>query len=135
MAALRTTTGCWTCRIRRKKCDGVYPLCGPCHFRQLTCHGYGPKPTWVDNAENQKAEVDRIKQSVSENFRSRRAFRVSKQAGECLVVQATRVKSTRYAGHQEDKPDQNTSTRSQLQINYWRDGAVSLPLPLDLLKT
>ena len=34
----------------------------------------------MDSAENQKAEVERIKQAVNQNFRSRRAFRVSKDS-------------------------------------------------------
>lgn len=33
----------------------------------------------MDSAENQKAEIERIKQAVNQNFRSRRAFRVSKK--------------------------------------------------------
>jgi hypothetical protein len=67
---------------------------------------------------------------VSENFRSRRAFRVSNQAGKSLAVQSAKVTSTRHASHQEDEPDQNTSTIGQLPINYWRDGVVTVPLPL-----
>jgi hypothetical protein len=127
--AARTTSGCWTCRIRRKKCDDVQPLCGPCNIRQLTCHGYGPKPAWMDGAENQKAEVERIKQSVSENFRSRRAFRVTKkQAGPSRVIQATKLTSEVGSSQQEDDLDQNASNFDQLRIDDWRGTAVSLPL-------
>ncbi|KAG0645625.1 Pestheic acid cluster transcriptional regulator 3 [Hyphodiscus hymeniophilus] len=78
MSGSRSTTGCWTCRIRRKKCDDGKPSCHGCTFRQLTCHGYGPKPAWMDSAESQKAEVEKIKQAVNQNFRSRRAYRISK---------------------------------------------------------
>jgi hypothetical protein len=106
MTATRTTTGCWTCRIRRKKCDDVQPFCGPCNFHQLTCHGYGPKPAWIDGAKNQKAEVERIKQSVSENLRSRRAFRVSeKLGGQSRVVQAATVTLKRRSSHSNISAD------------------------------
>jgi hypothetical protein len=135
MTATRTTTGCWTCRIRRKKCNDVQPFCGPCNFHQLTCHGYGPKPAWIDGEKNQKAEVERIKQSVSENSRSQRAFRVSeRQAGQSRVVQAATVTLTRRPSNQTDELGQNASNSSQLRIHDWRDDTVSLPL-VDLLHT
>src|ERR1700709_1445684 len=106
MSPTRTTTGCWTCRIRRKKCDDVQPFCGPCNFRQLICHGYRPNPPWIDGAERQKAEIERIKQSVSENFRSRRALRIfDKQAALALVIRSAKDTTKRRPSHQGDELD------------------------------
>src|SRR6266536_5804513 len=80
MAAVRTNTGCWTCRIRKKKCDDIQPVCGPCTLRRITCHGYGPRPRFMDSAEDQKTEIEKIKGAVSQSVKARRAFRVSKEA-------------------------------------------------------
>ncbi|KAH8805468.1 fungal-specific transcription factor domain-containing protein [Xylogone sp. PMI_703] len=33
----RQRTGCLTCRQRRKKCDGLYPICGHCTRLNLVC--------------------------------------------------------------------------------------------------
>jgi C6 transcription factor Pro1 len=83
----------------------------------------------MDDAENQKAEVERIKQSVSDNFRSRRAFRITKkEAGPSRVVQAAKLTSEVGSSLQDDDIDQNASNFDQLRIDDWRGTAVSLPL-------
>ena len=61
---LRSKHGCWTCRIRRKKCDETSPICLTCESLCITCHGYGPKPEWMDNGEKEKAMSHDIKQIV-----------------------------------------------------------------------
>lgn len=80
MATSRSGSGCWTCRLRKKKCDDIRPVCGPCEFRNITCHGYGPKPTFLCSAEDQKAEIAKIQRAVSDSFKARRAFRVAKKS-------------------------------------------------------
>ncbi|KIW89463.1 uncharacterized protein Z519_09619 [Cladophialophora bantiana CBS 173.52] len=34
---LRTKTGCYTCRARRKKCDEAHPICGACRRLEIQC--------------------------------------------------------------------------------------------------
>lgn len=80
MGTSRSGSGCWTCRLRKKKCDDVRPICGPCEFRNITCHGFGPKPSFLCSAEDQKAEIAKIQKAVSESFKARRAFRVAKKS-------------------------------------------------------
>lgn len=51
---LRTRKGCNRCKIRRKKCDEVQPVCGPCSRLQLAC-------SWPDGsaeATQQSANSD-----------------------------------------------------------------------------
>ncbi|KAI9035082.1 Zn(II)2Cys6 transcription factor domain-containing protein [Aspergillus affinis] len=38
--ATRSYMGCWTCRRRRRKCDGQRPVCQNCEVRNLHCEGY-----------------------------------------------------------------------------------------------
>ena len=129
MAGFRTTTGCWTCRIRKKKCDDGLPLCGPCTSRQVTCHGYGPKPAWMDSADNQKAEIERIKQAVSQNFKSRRAFRVSKRPA-AQIGGERRQDATPKPRMKDDGGGvgEALSSLGDLQISGSERGAKTLPL-------
>ena len=52
-------TGCWTCRARRKKCGEERLACSTCTSLQLVCHGYGPRPEWMDGGklEREKAQA------------------------------------------------------------------------------
>ncbi|KAL3963413.1 hypothetical protein ACCO45_000417 [Purpureocillium lilacinum] len=68
----RSPNGCWTCRIRHRKCDEVSPACRECTDRGITCHGYGRKPAWVDDATRLREELARIKRAVNDNFRRTR---------------------------------------------------------------
>ena len=79
--AARTTKGCWTCRIRKKKCDEVQPCCGPCAFRQIICYGFAEKPWFMHREEDQRTEIEKIQRAVNESLRARRAFRVAKKQG------------------------------------------------------
>ena len=45
----RTRAGCWTCRARRKKCDGLRPKCMNCSNLSLDCEGYELRVKWTNN--------------------------------------------------------------------------------------
>ena len=62
----RSVNGCWTCRLRRKKCDERRPSCSTCVSLELDCHGYGPKPLWMDHGALQKAQALEFKRIVSQ---------------------------------------------------------------------
>lgn len=68
----RRSNSCWTCKLRRKKCDEAKPSCVSCESRNLTCHGYGDIPQWMDGGTAEKAELSRIKDGVKENKRRKR---------------------------------------------------------------
>ncbi|KAL3422756.1 hypothetical protein PVAG01_06912 [Phlyctema vagabunda] len=73
--AVRSTQGCWTCRLRRKKCDEVRPECLRCASVNVACC-YGPKPEWIGNSALAKDELARIKAVVGASAnRKRAAFR------------------------------------------------------------
>ncbi|TPX11351.1 uncharacterized protein E0L32_001169 [Thyridium curvatum] len=58
MSGARTKTGCWTCRLRRKKCDEGLPACSSCISRDLYCYGYGEKPAWMLSKGNWQQVLD-----------------------------------------------------------------------------
>ncbi|EMR81243.1 putative c6 transcription protein [Botrytis cinerea BcDW1] len=79
--AIRSNRGCWTCRIRKKKCDEVQPGCLRCKNVNVECH-YGPKPKWIDDPKCGKEELERIKVIVAASASKKRAaFRARKNAG------------------------------------------------------
>ena len=61
---LAFSTGCWTCRLRRKKCDEKRESCSTCRSLRLTCAGYGAKPVWMDGGALEKQKAQEIKAEV-----------------------------------------------------------------------
>lgn len=59
--------GCWTCKVRRKKCDQGVPTCKDCTFLELDCLYSDVKPGWMDNGTKQQRMADRLKAQVKQN--------------------------------------------------------------------
>jgi hypothetical protein len=74
---LRSKQGCWTCRLRRKKCDEKHPFCSTCESLTITCYGYGSKPDWMDNGEKEKAMANSMKQIVKKTSRQKGRLGIS----------------------------------------------------------
>ncbi|KAL7917898.1 fungal-specific transcription factor domain-containing protein [Trichoderma austrokoningii] len=68
-AKSRSKRGCWTCRIRHRKCDESLPFCRECSNRNIHCHGYGSRPSWLDNQDQVRAELSLVKRAVKHNAR------------------------------------------------------------------
>lgn len=68
---LRSKQGCWTCRLRRKKCDERRDVCLICESLSITCYGYGSKPEWMDGGERERAMANSIKQIVKHTSRKK----------------------------------------------------------------
>jgi len=64
--SVRSTKGCWTCRLRKKKCDEGKPVCLTCNNLAVTCHRYGPKPEWMDSKYREKDMAEIIRRAVKE---------------------------------------------------------------------
>lgn len=65
-------SGCWTCKLRHRKCDLNTPACRECQDRCITCHGYGSKPVWMDGSAAERQELNRIKKAVKANLQNLR---------------------------------------------------------------
>ncbi|KAH8812836.1 fungal-specific transcription factor domain-containing protein, partial [Xylogone sp. PMI_703] len=72
----RSLHGCWTCRLRRKKCDETRPVCTTCISLELECHGYGPRPEWMDRGVLQREQAFKVKRILSQTISNRRKRRV-----------------------------------------------------------
>ncbi|KAK7967556.1 uncharacterized protein PG986_001833 [Apiospora aurea] len=69
---IRSSRGCWTCRLRRKKCDEGKPICSECSTLELTCHFSDAKPDWMDGGEREKQMAQEFKQMVKDQATKRR---------------------------------------------------------------
>lgn len=74
-AKSRSSDGCWTCRLRRKKCDETRPVCVACSGLELDCLYSDAKPDWMDGAERQKEKADWLKLEVKRLASARREKR------------------------------------------------------------
>ncbi|KAJ5579721.1 C6 finger domain transcription factor nosA [Penicillium hispanicum] len=60
----RSRSGCFTCRLRRKKCDEAHPACGACVNLSVRCEY--KRPVWWGNTEQRKAQKERIKNKIKQ---------------------------------------------------------------------
>ncbi|KAH8703684.1 fungal-specific transcription factor domain-containing protein [Talaromyces proteolyticus] len=69
---MKSYDGCWTCRLRKKRCDEIQPVCGNCSALQITCHFGDEKPSWMDNGLGQKEKAEEVKREVKSAAARRR---------------------------------------------------------------
>jgi C6 transcription factor Pro1 len=70
---VRSANPCWTCRVRRKRCDKRQPVCEACALLFITCHTGHDKPVWMDGGVQQEEMVERLKREVKDKAHWRRA--------------------------------------------------------------
>ncbi|EHK47236.1 hypothetical protein TRIATDRAFT_217764 [Trichoderma atroviride IMI 206040] len=63
---------CWTCRLRRKRCDRTQPICKTCSNLGISCCYSKERPKWMDGAEKQLAKTQAIKAQVKQGVAARR---------------------------------------------------------------
>ncbi|KAF3054940.1 hypothetical protein GL218_07346 [Daldinia childiae] len=85
-STIRSSNGCWTCRLRRKKCDENRPVCDMCAALHITCHYDQGKPEWMDGGVRQEEMAKRLKREVKENAHLRREVRAIHVPGELLAT-------------------------------------------------
>lgn len=85
-ALLRNKHGCWTCRLRKKKCDEGRPYCSTCDSLSIPCYGYGPKPEWMDHGDQERAVADTLKQTVKRTSRRKAPAVVPKRPGPVVKI-------------------------------------------------
>lgn len=63
---LRSKKGCWTCRLRKKKCDEGRPYCSTCESLFITCYGFGAKPDWMGDKVAERKVSESFKKIVKQ---------------------------------------------------------------------
>ncbi|KAJ5113062.1 hypothetical protein N7456_001596 [Penicillium angulare] len=73
-------TACWTCRLRRKRCDGALPQCENCTGLDITCDRSPKRPSWMDGGLREKEKTEAIKQQIKDGAVGRRQRQARDQA-------------------------------------------------------
>ncbi|KAL7905935.1 fungal-specific transcription factor domain-containing protein [Trichoderma velutinum] len=63
---------CWTCRLRRKKCDRTQPICQSCANLNIDCCYSKERPDWMDGGERQMQMTQAIRAQVRQGTSTRR---------------------------------------------------------------
>lgn len=82
----RRSDGCWTCRIRRKRCDERQPVCRVCQALHIDCVYSQQKPDWMDGGTKQKRMMEEIKAKVKANASHRRERHVLEGPNEAFII-------------------------------------------------
>jgi len=73
---MRSSNGCWTCRLRRKKCDENHPVCDACAALYITCHyDQDNKPEWMDGGVKQEEMAKQVKREIKKKAHRRHGDR------------------------------------------------------------
>ncbi|KAI1828560.1 fungal-specific transcription factor domain-containing protein [Xylaria intraflava] len=67
----RSRTGCYTCRLRRKKCDEGTPMCTACKHLGLHCEY--KRPVWWSNSDARRQQKEDIKMIIKRKKASEKA--------------------------------------------------------------
>lgn len=108
-AEQRTASGCWTCRLRRLKCDEGTDICCQCSRHGIPCDGYGrDKPEWKDGGIREAKQLEKIKNLISlKRKRDRRRTHETPESGKTSMADIM------------ESPDPSSSVqRSAREINF-----------------
>ena len=86
--------GCWSCRARRKRCDGRTPLCNTCERLGIVCAGFGTiHPSWMDGGAKQRAYCCWLKDVVKSSRRQQIHTRSKSYRGSSSGLSQERIAS------------------------------------------
>lgn len=76
----RSKNGCWTCRLRRKKCPEERPSCSQCNRLGLPCDGYSiDRPKFMYEKASQLKKLNEIKEHTGKTRKVRIAWMHQRQ--------------------------------------------------------
>lgn len=131
---LRNTRGCYTCRLRRKKCDETHPYCSTCSSLSITCYGYGTKPDWMDKGEKERAMANLIKEKVKYTSRRKDTTKHTAHNFSAIGIEprfldsSTDVSSNSPESSNQDKfepPSDDSSPPNEQDSMLWEASVVS----------
>jgi C6 transcription factor Pro1 len=115
-AKVRSLSGCWTCRLRRKKCDEKQPICDGCAALEISCLYSDVKPEWMDGGEKQRIEAENLKAEVKRMASARRERKylhgLEMDLGDLSVVTADAADSDEDMSAEVGAPRQGTEMTS-----------------------
>ncbi|KIV96457.1 hypothetical protein PV10_00327 [Exophiala mesophila] len=109
-SALRSKEGCWTCRLRRKKCDERHPQCQTCESLAITCYGFGLKPDWMSDREKEREISSSLKEIVKHRSKRKRIIQRDSSVTIAPKVLSITSKASSSSSTSATLPAQTTRT-------------------------
>ncbi|POS88212.1 hypothetical protein EPUL_000801 [Erysiphe pulchra] len=104
----RSRTGCYTCRLRRKKCDEGTPSCSACKHLGLKCDY--KRPLWWSNNEQRRLQKEKVKLIIK---RRKLAEKSSSNVNQIMVSRGeTPLEFSRSISTSLDLPNTHDRSRS-----------------------
>ncbi|OBT86180.1 hypothetical protein VE02_06230 [Pseudogymnoascus sp. 03VT05] len=123
--------GCWTCRLRKKKCDEGHPQCSTCESLSITCHGYGSKPDWMDGGDAERAVANGIKEVVKQTSRRKTAQSIKQRDPAKIAPKSTGLsESSSSPAPSQDRPDAAFSADETALVMHFLDHVFPLQYPV-----
>ncbi|KFY44494.1 hypothetical protein V494_01451 [Pseudogymnoascus sp. VKM F-4513 (FW-928)] len=123
--------GCWTCRLRKKKCDEAHPQCSACESLSITCYGYGPKPDWMDGGEDERAVANGIKEVVKHTSRRKTAQSTRhRDPAKIAPKSASLSESSLSPAPSPDRPNPTFSADETALLMHFLDHVFPLQYPM-----
>ncbi len=85
---LRSKQGCWTCRVRKKKCDESRPVCSTCESLSIPCYGFGARPDWIGDHDKEREVLNGFKEIVKHTSRRNAATKFPKPQRSNIRIEA-----------------------------------------------
>lgn len=100
----RSSDGCWTCRLRRKKCDEGRPRCAACAALEISCLYSDEKPEWMDGGERQAKKAEEVKAEVKKKaaWRRERKYLTGIEPGIEELSMGDAVSDVTFTNHQDE---------------------------------
>ncbi|EGE02110.1 C6 sexual development transcription factor NosA [Trichophyton equinum CBS 127.97] len=116
----RSRSGCFTCRLRRKKCDEGHPACRACKNLKLRCEY--ERPMWWGNNEQRKSQKEYIKDLIKSTKMNEKTVSCPRQT--CCTYSPPGLSHS--APTPEAYPDTTSQTRdTSLEPPYCTEGEPS----------
>ncbi|KAI9931221.1 hypothetical protein ASPWEDRAFT_233568 [Aspergillus wentii DTO 134E9] len=90
----RSRSGCFTCRLRRKKCDEAHPSCGACSNLCVKCEY--KRPSWWGNADQRRIQKERIKNKIKQTKMNERNGSLTDPLGRSRSIAVTSPLTPEY---------------------------------------
>lgn len=127
----RSRSGCFTCRLRRKKCDEGTPVCRACRHLGVECEY--KRPSWWQHAEKRKQHKETIKdiirntkQSEKPSQKNAHPVSIDTPPSLCHSLPTSDAHSDMFAGTRAASVDSHFSP--QFDIGTPRDMFNSTPM-------
>ncbi|PYI15410.1 C6 transcription factor NosA [Aspergillus violaceofuscus CBS 115571] len=126
----RSRSGCFTCRLRRKKCDEKHPSCSACINLCVKCEY--KRPVWWGNAEQRRIQKERIKNKIKQTKMNERNGALTDPSARNRSMAVPSPTSPEYELSRPAYPEQYDIFASHLPTPAFTQNIYGLPHPYEI---